>query len=131
MMMIAGPKATRNSEGKMKNTSGKISLMVVLAACLFHLLNALGSERVGMRAQGLADAGSELFGLDQHGDEVANTVHVGAFGQMLPGFLAGASGALFQHNDVQFIAKFRLRHEPALQRCAPLPGPGSVRPRCR
>jgi len=32
MMMAAGPRVTRNSEGKMKSTSGKISLMVVLAA---------------------------------------------------------------------------------------------------
>ncbi len=30
--ITAGPRATRNSDGKMKNTSGKISLMVVLAA---------------------------------------------------------------------------------------------------
>jgi hypothetical protein len=33
MMMIAGPNTTRNSDGKMKKTSGKISLMVVFAAC--------------------------------------------------------------------------------------------------
>jgi len=32
MMMIAGPSVTRNSEGKMKRTSGKISLIVVFAA---------------------------------------------------------------------------------------------------
>jgi len=33
MMMTAGPSVTRNSDGKMKKTSGKMSLMVVLAAC--------------------------------------------------------------------------------------------------
>ena len=33
MMMIAGPSVTRKREGKMKNTRGKINLMVVFAAC--------------------------------------------------------------------------------------------------
>src|ERR1700677_796218 len=79
-----------------------------LGSCFFHLLNALGAKRVGVRAQSLADAGAELFGLNQHGDKVADAVHFGALGQVFPGILAGASGALFQYDDVQFIAELRL-----------------------
>lgn len=33
MIMIAGPRVTRNKDGKMKRTSGKTSLTLVFAAC--------------------------------------------------------------------------------------------------
>ncbi len=74
MLMAAGPRTTRKSEGKMNKTSGKIELDGRLGSHLLDLLHALRPESVGMNAQGLGDAGAELFRLDQHGDKVAQTV---------------------------------------------------------
>src|SRR5205823_13630173 len=50
-----------------------------------HLLGALAAaraHRVGMRPQRRGDAGSELVGLDQHGDQRVDVLDAGALGQV-------------------------------------------------
>src|ERR1700682_3712950 len=62
-----------------------------------------------MRAQGLGDACTELFRLNQYGDQVAQIVYVGALREMLPGLGSRASSALFEHHDSKLIADGRMR----------------------
>ncbi len=62
-----------------------------------------------MNAQGLGDAGAKLFRLNQHGDQIAHAVDLGALGEVLPGVGARAAGALLQHDNAQFVADFGLR----------------------
>jgi hypothetical protein len=76
---------------------------------LLHSLHALNSEGIGMSAQRLADACSQLFRLNKHGNETADTIQVGAFGKVLPGFATRASSTLLEHDNGQLIAHFRLR----------------------
>src|ERR1700678_2209140 len=79
-----------------------------LGCLLFHLLNALRSERVRMRTQCFANAGAELLGLHQHRNQVANRVNIGPVRQVLPRILARAACALFEYHHMQLVAKLGL-----------------------
>ena len=106
--MAAGPRVTRKSEGKIKNTSGKDELDSGLRRLLLYFLTTLSSQGVGMNSQGFRDTRAKLLRLNQYGDQIAHAVHVGALRKIPPGIGAGAPRALLQHDDSQFIADFRL-----------------------
>ena len=75
-----------------------------LRSRFLHRLYPLSSQRIAMNAQCLGNAGSKFLGLDQHGDKITHTIHIGTFGKMLPSLTSWAASALFQHYDIQFIA---------------------------
>src|SRR6185437_12480568 len=79
-----------------------------LGGLFFDLLAAFGSECVGMDAQGSGDAGSEFFGLYEHGDEIADAIDVGAVSKTFPGLCARFPGGLFEDDDAQFVAEVGL-----------------------
>ena len=87
-----------------------------LCGLFFNLLNAFCAQCIRVNAKRLADAGSELLGLHQHRNQVANHVYIGAFRQMLPGIRTRTAGALFERNNSKLIAQRRLRFAQLLRR---------------
>ena len=68
--MIAGPRMTMNSDGKMQPTSGNSILIGALAAMLLGALAALDAELLRLDLEHLRDRHAELLGLDDRADEV-------------------------------------------------------------
>ena len=62
-----------------------------------------------MDAKHFGNAGSKLFRLHQHRNQIAHTLYAGAFCHVFPCIGAASAGMLFQHHDVQFVAQLRLR----------------------
>ena len=128
--MTAGPSVTRNSAGKIKNTSGNTSLTEVLAASpqppAPAAFAACQHERAGSSRRWCQIAPSAPAWIPG-----CAAVHAGAVRHVLPGFGAGAPGALLQHHDAQFVAQLGLRTCATPLRCAPSPGPGSGPLPCR
>ena len=82
-MIAAGPTSTTKMPGKMKITSGKISLTAVLAAFSSASWRRRSAHRVALHAQGLGDAGAELVGLNQDRGQAAEIVDAGAAPQLV------------------------------------------------
>ena len=68
--MMAGPRMTMNSDGKMHPTSGNSILIGAFAACLLGALAALDAELLRLDLEHLRDRHTELLGLDDRADEV-------------------------------------------------------------
>src|SRR5580704_2060925 len=104
------PQGDEEERGKDEEDKRKDKLDGCLGCLLLDLLTTLGSEGVRMNSQSLGDAGAEFFRLNEHGDEIADALDVGAIGKVLPRIGSGQSGSLFQHDDAEFVADGRLRH---------------------
>ena len=83
---------------------------------LLGILAALGSRRVGVRAQRLGQAGAELVGLDQQRDQRLHVVHFRSRGKVLERLDAWLAGADFRRNQPQLIGERRVA-DAELVRC--------------
>src|SRR3984893_11326456 len=72
---------------------------------LFGALAALGTERVGVHAQRLGNAGTEAVGLDEGGDQGANIVNPGADHQIAEGLGARLSGTHLKIDQMKLVAQ--------------------------
>jgi len=80
-----------------------------LCRLLFDLLDTLRPEGVGVDAEGFADAGTKLFGLHEHRDQIANHIDIGAVSEVFPGIRTGAACTLLESHNTEFVTQRRLR----------------------
>ena len=76
--------------GKMKITSGKISLTAVFAAFFFGNLAAAGAHRIALDTESLRNARPELVGLDQDRGQCPQVIDPGTHAELVEHFVARA-----------------------------------------
>ena len=107
IVIVAGPRMTTNSAGKMKSTSGNTSLMAVLAAASSARCRRLVRSEVGLHPKGLRHRGAEAVGLDQHGDQRAHLRHAGAIGQPAQRLFPAGAGPDLEVDHHELLAEHR------------------------
>jgi hypothetical protein len=99
-----GPDGNENQGGHHKQDEWDDHFDGSFGGLFFGALAALGTQGIGMHAQGLGNAGSEAVGLNKGSDERANVIDPSALSQIAERLDARFSGASFEVEEMEFTA---------------------------
>jgi hypothetical protein len=100
--MTAGPSVTTREDADHQREH---HLGARLGRRFFGALAALGAQRLGVDAQRLRHARSELVGLDQHRDERRDVVDSGPPGEVVQRLATGGAGPELEVDESELIAQ--------------------------